>query len=141
MIEDREAQEGEPEEELASRETINTPIVTTTHTGKEKYCHFNKNDELLISIIFQHIDMPIFIVAIHAPSELPPCPSQRRTKSMIHEGMETQTLAVHGFVYSPPNDDDNIPIIASYYNAKKIEIKEKVDVQTYDLYLDVYRCC
>ena len=63
--------------------------------------------------------MLIFIVAIHAPSELPPRPSQRRTRSMIHEGMETQTLARHGFVDNPPNDDDNIPIIVSYYNAKK----------------------
>ena len=47
---------------------------------------------------------------------------------MIHEGMEIQTLAGHGFVDNPPNDDDNIPIIVSYFNAKKIEIKEKVDV-------------
>ena len=30
LIEYREAQEGEPQEELASRETINTPTVTTT---------------------------------------------------------------------------------------------------------------
>jgi len=63
--------------------------------------------------------MPIFVVAVHAPSELPPCPTQRRTRSMIHEGMETQTLAGHGFVDNPPNDDDNIPIIVSYFNAKK----------------------
>ena len=33
-MEDREAQEGEPQEELASRETINTPAVTSTQTGK-----------------------------------------------------------------------------------------------------------
>ena len=88
-MEDCEAQEGEPQEELASRETINTPAVTATQTGKEQYCNFNQNDELLISIIFQHIDMPIFIVAVHAPSELPPCPIQRHTRSMIHDGMET----------------------------------------------------
>ena len=119
MIEDREAQEGEPQEELASRETINTPAVTATETGKEQYCNFNQNDELLISIIFQHIDMPIFIVAVHAPSELPPRPTQWRTRSMIHEGMETETIEGHGFVDIPPNDDDNIPIIVSYYNAKK----------------------
>ena len=75
-MQDREAQEGEPQEELASRETINTPAVTSTQIGKEKYCNFNQNDELLISIIFQHIDMPIFVVAVHAPSELPPRPTQ-----------------------------------------------------------------
>ena len=64
--------------------------------------------------------MPIFVVAVHAPSELPPCPSQRHTRSMnIHEGMETKTLARYGFVDNSPNDDDNIPIIVSYYNAKK----------------------
>ena len=63
--------------------------------------------------------MPIFVLAVYAPSELPPCPSQRRTRSMIHEGMETQTLVGHGFVDNPPNDDDNIPIITSYFNAKK----------------------
>ena len=74
-MEDCEAHKGEPQEELASRETINTPAITATHTGKEKYCNFNQNDELLISIIFQHIDMPIFIVAVHTPSKLPPRPS------------------------------------------------------------------
>ena len=52
-----EAQEGESQEELASRETINTPAITTTQTGKKQYCNFNQNDELLISIIFQHIDI------------------------------------------------------------------------------------
>ena len=110
--------------ELASRETINTPAITYTKEGKEKYCNFNQNDELLISIIFQHIDIPIFIVAVHAPSELPPCPSQRCTRSMIHEDMETKTLAGHGFVDNPPNDDDNIPIIISYFNAKKHKSKK-----------------
>ena len=62
--------------------------------------------------------MPIFIVAVDAPSELPPRPTQRSTRSMIHEGMETKTLVGHGFVDIPPNDDDNIPIIVSYLNAR-----------------------
>ena len=75
-MEDHETQEGEPQEELASRETINTPTITATQTCKEKYCNFNQNDELLISIIFQHINMPIFVVAVHTPSELPPHPTQ-----------------------------------------------------------------
>ena len=60
MIEDREAQEGEPQEELTSTEITNTPAITSTQKGKEKYCNFNQNDELLISIKFQHIDMTIF---------------------------------------------------------------------------------
>ena len=49
-IKDCEAQKGELQEELASRETMNTPAVTATQTGKEKYCNFNQNDELLINI-------------------------------------------------------------------------------------------
>ena len=53
-----------------------TPAITATQTGKEKYCNFNQNDEILISIIFQHINMSIFVVAVHAPTELPPCPTQ-----------------------------------------------------------------
>ena len=68
--------------------------------------------------------MPIFIVAVHTPSKLPPRPTQRRTRSMIHEGMETKKLVGHGFVDIPPNDDDNIPIIISYYNAKKQKSKK-----------------
>ena len=52
-MEDSEAQEGEPQEELASIETINTPAVIDTQIGKEKYCNFNQNYELLISIIHQ----------------------------------------------------------------------------------------
>ena len=44
---------------------------------------------------------------------------------MIHEGMETQTLEEHGFVDIPPNDDDNIPIIVSYFNAKIQKSKKK----------------
>ena len=62
--------------------------------------------------------MPIFVVTVHAPSELPRRPSKRCTQSMIHQAREAQTLAGHGFVDNPPNDDDNIPIIVSYFNAK-----------------------
>ena len=69
--------------------------------------------------------MLIFVFVVHAPLELPPRPTQRCTRSMIHEGMETQTLVGHGFVAIPPNDDDTIPIIVSYYNAKKQKSKKK----------------
>ena len=65
-----------------------------------------------------------FCCSVHAPSKLPPRPTQRRTRSMIHEDMETQTLVGHGFVDNPPNDDDNIPIIVSYFNAKKQKSKK-----------------
>ena len=46
---------------------INAPTVPSTETGKEKYCNVNQNNELVISIIFQHIDMIIFIVLVHDP--------------------------------------------------------------------------
>ena len=46
-MEDCEAQDGEPQEKLASRETINTPAMTTTQTGKEQYCNFNQNYDLI----------------------------------------------------------------------------------------------
>ena len=38
---------------------------------------------------------------------------------MIHEGMETQTLAGHGFIYIPPNDDDNTPTMQENRNQRK----------------------
>ena len=69
--------------------------------------------------------MPIFIVAVHAPSKLSPRPTQQCTRSMIHEGMEAQTLEGDGFVDNPPNDYDNIPIIVSYFNAKEQKSKKK----------------
>jgi hypothetical protein len=51
-------------------------LSQATQTGKEKYCNVNQNNEIVISIIFQHIDMIIFVVAVHAPAQLPPRPSQ-----------------------------------------------------------------
>jgi hypothetical protein len=51
--------------EQPSGKEINAPTVPATETGKEKYCNVNQNNELVISIIFQHIDMIIFVVPIH----------------------------------------------------------------------------
>ena len=68
-------QEGELREEPSGQE-INAPIVTSTQTCKEQYCNVNQNNELVISIIFQHINMIIFVVAVHAPPQMPRCPSQ-----------------------------------------------------------------
>ena len=72
---------------------------------------------------------------------MPPRPTQRHTISMIHEGMETKTLVGHGFVDNPPNDDDNIPIIISYFNAKKQKSKKKYMDKCMTciwMYIDVY---
>jgi hypothetical protein len=74
-MEEHVAQEGELREEPSGKE-INTPTVTSTQTGKEQYCNVNQNNELVISIIFQHIDMIIFVVAFHAPSQMHRLPSQ-----------------------------------------------------------------
>jgi hypothetical protein len=73
-MEEHVAQEGELREEPSGQE-INAPIVTTTQTSKEQYCNVNQNNEIVISIIFQHIDMIIFAVAVHALAQLPPHPS------------------------------------------------------------------
>ena len=61
--------------EQPSGQEINAPTVLATKTGKEKYCNVNQNNELVISIIFQHIDMIIFVVAVHDPEQMPRCPS------------------------------------------------------------------
>ena len=62
--------------EQPSGQEINTPTVPAIETSKEKYCNVNQNNELVISIIFQHIDMIIFVFAVHAPTQMTQCPSQ-----------------------------------------------------------------
>jgi hypothetical protein len=51
--------------EQPSGQEINAPNVLAIESSKEKYYNVNQNNELVISIIFQHIDMIIFIVPIH----------------------------------------------------------------------------
>jgi hypothetical protein len=53
--------------EKPSGQEINAPTIPATETGKEQYCNVNQKNELVISIIFQHIDMIIFIVPVHDP--------------------------------------------------------------------------
>jgi hypothetical protein len=64
--------------EKPSGKEINVPIVPATETGKDQYCNVNQNNELVISIIFQHIDMIIFIVPVHILEQMAANPSQRR---------------------------------------------------------------
>ena len=47
-------------QEEETTQAINTPHVMTRHTGKEQYCNVNRNNELVISIIFKHINMTVF---------------------------------------------------------------------------------
>ena len=62
--------------EQPSGQEINSPTIPATVRGKEKQCNVNQNNELVISIIFQHIDMIIFFFAVHDPAQMPRCPSQ-----------------------------------------------------------------
>ena len=62
--------------EQPSGQEINAPTITATQTGKEQQCNVNQNNELVISIIFQHIDIIIFIVAVHDTEQMPRRPSQ-----------------------------------------------------------------
>ena len=71
--------------EQPSGQEINASTFPAIETGKEKYCNVNQNNELVISIIFQHINMIIFIVLVHILEHMPANPSQRRTRSMVLE--------------------------------------------------------
>ena len=62
--------------EQPSGQELNAPTVVATEIGKEKQCNVNQNNELVISIIFQHIDMIIFVVPVHEPKQMPSNPSQ-----------------------------------------------------------------
>ena len=122
-MEEHVAQEGELREEPSGQE-INAPTFTATQTGKEQQCNVNQNNELVISIIFQHIDMIIFFVAVHDPEQMPRRPSQRRTRSMVHEHMETQTIEGHDARNTMSKDDYDTRIVNSF-NVKKHKSKKK----------------
>ena len=61
--------------EQPSGQEINAPTVPAIESGKEQYCNVNQNNELVISIIFQHIYMIILVVVVHDPAQMPQCPS------------------------------------------------------------------
>ena len=107
--------------EQPSGQEINASTVPTTEIGKEKYCNVNQNNELVISIIFQHIDMIIFVVPVHNPEHMPANSSQRGTRSMVHE--RTQTIEGLGTRNTMSLDDDDIPIV-SFMNVKKHKSKK-----------------
>jgi hypothetical protein len=52
-------------QEKPSGQEINAPTIPATETCKDQYCNVNQNNELVISIIFQHINMIIFVVPVH----------------------------------------------------------------------------
>jgi hypothetical protein len=67
--------------------------------------------------------MIIFGVAVHTPAQLPPCPSQQRTISMVHEIMETQKIDGQGIGNRVSKDDYDTPII-NFINVKKHKSKK-----------------
>ena len=67
--------------------------------------------------------MIIFIIAVHSPAHLPPCPSQRCTRSMVHECMETQTIEGQGTLNTMSLDDYDTPIV-NFMNVKKHKSKK-----------------
>ena len=108
-------------QEQPSGQEINTPTIPATETGKEQYCNVNQNNELVISIIFQHIDMIIFVVPVHDLEQMPTDPSQGRTKSMVHE--HTQTIEGQGTWNTMSLDDYDTPIV-NFMNVKKHKSKK-----------------
>jgi hypothetical protein len=107
--------------EKPSGQEINAPTVPATETGKEQYCNVNQNNELVISIIFQHINMIIFVVPVHILEQILANPSQRCTKSMVPE--RTQTIEGKGTQNTMSLNDDDIPIV-SFMNVKKRKSKK-----------------
>jgi hypothetical protein len=107
--------------EKPSGQEINAPTIPATKIGKEQYCNVNQNNELVISIIFQYIDMIIFIVLVHILEQMPTNPSQRCTKSMIPKC--TQTIEGHGTQNTMSLDDDDMPIV-SFMNVEKHKSKK-----------------
>jgi hypothetical protein len=67
--------------------------------------------------------MIILVVAVHTPAHMPQRPSQRHTKSMVRERMETQTIEGHGARNTMSKDDYDTPII-KYFNVKKHKSKK-----------------
>ena len=108
-------------QEKPSGQEINTPTVPATETSKEKYCNVNQNNELVISIIFQHINMIIFVVPVHILEQMPTNPSEQRTRSMVPEC--TQTIEEQGTRNTMSLDDDDIPIV-NFMNVKKGKSKK-----------------
>jgi hypothetical protein len=65
--------------------------------------------------------MIIFIVPVHDSEQMPTNPSQRRTRSMVHE--HTQTIEGQGTRNTMSLDGYDIPIV-SFMNVKKQKSKK-----------------
>ena len=67
--------------------------------------------------------MIIFFVAVHDPTQIPRHPSQRCTRRMVHEHMETQTIEGQGERNTMSLDDYDTPIV-NFMNVKKHKSKK-----------------
>jgi hypothetical protein len=65
--------------------------------------------------------MIIFVVPVHDPEQMPANPSQRRTRSMVHE--RTQTIEGQVTRNTMSLDGYDIPIV-SFMNVKKQNSKK-----------------
>jgi hypothetical protein len=65
--------------------------------------------------------MIIFVVPVHDPEQMPANPSQRRTRSMVHE--RTQTIEGQGTRNTMSLDDYDTPIV-NFMNVKKHKSKK-----------------
>jgi hypothetical protein len=65
--------------------------------------------------------MIIFVVLVHEPEQMPANPSQRRTRSMVHE--RTQTIEGQGTQNTMSLDDYDTPIV-NFMNVKKHKSKK-----------------
>jgi hypothetical protein len=67
--------------------------------------------------------MIIFVVVVHAPTQMPQCPSQQHTISMVHEHMGTQTIEGKGARNTMSKDDYDTSIV-NFINVKKHKSKK-----------------
>ena len=66
--------------------------------------------------------MTVFVVVADAHLQLPPRPAHQHTRSMVREGMETQSTQLgQGTRNTFPDEDDDIPLVG--FIRKKLKTK------------------
>jgi len=125
-MEEHVAHEDELEEEQTT-EAVGTPTFTDRQTGKKRYCNVYRNNEIVIWINSQPNKNGLFVVAVLSCSQQPPCPVQRRTRSMGHEGMQiTQTTKGQGSADTLQNDEFEMPLVGFLNRKKQSHTKRKL---------------
>jgi len=102
------------------------PLHTREHMSNdsgEQSTHSAQEGELQEEPSGQEINAPIVTVTqtVHAPAQLHPRPSQRRTRSMVHEHMETQTIEGQG-AGNTVLEDDYDTLIVNFMNVLVMEM-------------------